>query len=67
MITDRKIRVNLTGPDGNVFCLIAMGSQLCDLLDIDRTKFTQEMKSGDYENAVMTFQKYFGEFFILHR
>jgi hypothetical protein len=63
----RTIELNLTGPDGNVFNLIGVGRRLCKQLGIDKGEFTREMISGDYENAVTTFENYFGEFVILYR
>ena len=32
-----------------------------------KNKFIEEMKSGDYENLVTTFDKYFGDYVILER
>jgi hypothetical protein len=43
-----NIVIDLTGPEGNAFCL-------------------EEMKSGNYENLVATFDKYFGDYVILER
>lgn len=61
------LEVDLTGPDGNVFNLIGMGRNMCGPLGIDKDQFVKEMMSGDYENAVQTFEKYFGDFVILFR
>lgn len=62
-----KLEIDLTGPDGNVFHLIAIGANMCGQLGMDKNKFTKEMMSGDYENAINTFEKYFGEFVILYK
>ena len=59
--------IDLTGPDGNVFNLIGVGSKLCKELGLDRNEFRKEMTSGNYEHAVQTFDKYFGEFVTLIR
>jgi hypothetical protein len=62
-----KLEIDLTGPDGNVFHLIGMGRNMCGQLGIDKAEFTKEMMSGDYENAVNTFEKYFGDFVIMYK
>ena len=62
-----KLEIDLTGPDGNVFHLIAIGSNMCGQLGMDKNEFTKEMMSGDYENAINTFEKYFGDFVIMYK
>ncbi len=61
------LEIDLTGPDGNVFNLIGIGKNMCGQLGIDKDQFTKEMMSSDYENAVNTFEKYFGEFVLLYK
>lgn len=65
--TPREIVIDLTGSDGNVFYLIGQGRKFCKQLGLDSNEFTTKMMSGDYENAVTTFDKYFGEFVTLLR
>jgi hypothetical protein len=36
-------------------------------LDLDGNQIIEEMKSGNYENLVTTFDKYFGDYVILER
>ena len=67
--------INLDGPDGNVFSLMATAYRLGKDLRIHIDSFgdptdlgediIEEMKYGDYVNAVKTFDKYFGEYVIL--
>ena len=63
----RRVVIDLTGPDGNAFVLIRTANKFARQLSLDAEKITAEMKSGDYENLVMTFDKYFGEYVILER
>ena len=63
----REIVIDLTGSDGNVFNLIGQGRRFCKQLGLDTNEFTTKMMSGDYENAVTTFDNYFGEFVTLLR
>jgi hypothetical protein len=61
------IEIDLTGEQGNVFYLIGTGMNYCRQLGLDKDKFLKEMTSGDYENSVKVFDKYFGHFVILSR
>jgi hypothetical protein len=62
-----QIEIDLTGPDGNVFYLIAQGGRFCKQLGLNSEVFTRRMMSGDYENAIKVFEEYFGEFVTLYR
>jgi hypothetical protein len=61
------IEIDLTGPDGNAFVLIGYGSRLAKQLGLDKDAIQKEMMSGDYENLLKVFDKYFGEFVTLYR
>lgn len=62
-----KVEIDLTGPDGNVFVLIGIGNRYCKQLGLSTQEFSTKMMSGDYENAVNVFEKYFGSFVTLYR
>jgi hypothetical protein len=62
-----KLEIDLTGPNGNVFYLIATGGRLCKQIGLNSEMFTRRMTSGDYENAVATFEEYFGDYVTLYR
>jgi len=59
--------INLDGPDGNVFALMATAKGLAFRfgLEITPDELVAEMMSGDYVNAVKTFDKYFGSVVVL--
>ena len=61
--------LDLTGPDGNAYALLAYAKRYAkDLGMMDKWKDVEkEMTSGDYEHLVQTFDKYFGDFVILER
>ena len=61
------LEIDLTGPNGNVFYLIATGGRLCKEFGLNSEMFYRRMTSGDYENAVATFEEYFGDFVTLYR
>ena len=66
-IKKTQIEMDLTGPEGNVFVLIGTAMNLARQFGIDDEMIKEQMMSGDYENAVQTFDKHFGEHVILYR
>ena len=71
MIRDKQqqseIVIDLTGPDGNAFALLAYAKRFAQQLSYDFDQIKNEMTSGDYENLVQVFDEYFGDFVILER
>jgi len=70
MIRERVARtpvIDLTGPEGNAFALMALASRYARDLGLDSDAVIAEMKSSDYENLVQVFDRYFGEYVILER
>jgi hypothetical protein len=59
--------IDLTGPQGNAFFLLSQAGQYARDLGLDSDQVITEMKSGDYENLVQVFDRYFGEYVILER
>jgi hypothetical protein len=59
--------IDLTGPQGNAFFLLGQAEQYARQLGIDSDQIIEEMKSGDYENLVAVFDRYFGNYVILER
>jgi hypothetical protein len=62
-----EIIIDLTGPDGNAFALLGYAGQFAKQLGMDFAPINKEMTSGDYENLLEVFDKYFGDFVILER
>ena len=71
MILEKKqtkgIEIDLTGPQGNAFFLLGTAKNLAKQLELNSSEILDEMRSGDYENLVQTFDKYFGSFVTLYR
>ena len=59
--------IDLTGPAGNAFSLMGNAKRFARQLGLDGDKIIEEMKSGDYENLISVFDKYFGDYVILER
>lgn len=62
-----EIVIDLTGPEGNAFFLLGYASRFSKQLGLDSEAVLSEMKSGDYENLIEVFDRYFGDFVILER
>lgn len=59
--------IDLTGPDGNAYVLLGYASSYAKQLGLPFDKIRDEMTSGDYENLIQVFDRYFGSFVILER
>ena len=59
--------IDLTGPQGNAFFLMGQAGQYARQLGLNGDMIINEMKSGNYENLVQVFDRYFGEYVILER
>lgn len=55
--------IDLTMEEGNVFSLIGMALKLAKPLEKDGPAIMKEMMASDYGNAIVVFDREFGEFF----
>lgn len=68
-----KRKLDLRGPDGNAYVVLNIAQNFCkQLKDVDSKKYDwekikAEMTSGDYENLINVFDKYFGDFIDIYR
>tara|TARA_R100001082_G_scaffold80208_1_gene47401 strand:+ start:144 stop:386 length:243 start_codon:yes stop_codon:yes gene_type:complete len=63
---DHDLVINLDGPDGNAFALMAYAKQFArDMGYASDEVILNNMMAGDYKNLVRTFDHYFGTFVIL--
>ena len=65
--TKGKIKIDLTGPDGNVFMLIGMASRWAKQMGLNASEISAEMMSGDYEHLLSVMEKHFGDHIIMYR
>jgi hypothetical protein len=61
------IEIDLTGPQGNAFYILGVAKSLCKQLDFNESFVLNEMKSGDYDNLIEVFDKYFGSVVTMYR
>ena len=62
-----RYQIDLTGPDGNAYCLLGYAHNYAKQLDYNWEKIEAEMTSADYEHLVERFDYYFGTFVDLLR
>ena len=70
MIVSKQHRqpvIDLTGPDGNAYYLLAQAESLARRLNLNSATILHQMRAGDYENLVQVFDRYFGDYVILER
>ena len=66
----RKIEIDLSGPKGNAYVLLAYASKFCRMLEYDRDleeRILDEMRLTDYEGLLHTFDREFGTFVVMWR
>ncbi len=63
----KKLELDLTGSEGNAFCLLGYAHKLSKQLHKDYSDIKKRMTSGDYENLLKVFDEEFGEYVILYR
>ena len=66
-LKNRRQRVDLTGPDGNVFVLMALANKWARELALDDERIIADMKSSNYEHAVDVMEREFGEHVDFYR
>ena len=65
-----KIEIDLAGPEGNAFNLLAIASKLSRKLKYSSDKeqaIQLEMTKSDYSNLIEVFDKHFGNYVILYK
>jgi len=65
-----EIVIDLTGPQGNAFNLIALASNFGKQLGMSSSyikEIQNNMMSGDYENLIQVFDNEFGSLVILEK
>lgn len=59
--------IDLTGPDGNAFFLLAKAKGWARQLGLDYDKICEEATTGDYENLLQVLDQHFGDYVIFER
>ncbi len=61
------IEIDLTGPNGNAFYLLALASQLSKQLSKNGDEISEEMMKGDYDHLLTVFDREFGQYVTLYK
>lgn len=62
---NEKRFIDIRGPEGNAYCILGAANNLSKQLghsDSEKAAIRDEMTSGDYENLISVFDKYYGDF-----
>lgn len=62
-----EIVIDLTGPQGNAYCLLGYAADYAKQLGLDAEPILADMKSADYEHLIEVFDKHFGDYIVLER
>jgi hypothetical protein len=65
-IDDTVIELDLAGPLGNAWNLMAIAKEASKKLGLDPVGIIEEMRSKDYNHLLRVFEKYFGEYYTLY-
>ena len=60
-----KMYIDIDGPNGNAFYLMAVARDFSKTLDLDEDEILGDMKMGDYLNLLNVFEDNFGDFVVL--
>ena len=63
----REFVIDLTGPEGNAFCLMGYAKKLSRQLGLDSKAIIDEMTARDYEHLLEVFDRHFGDYVVLER
>jgi hypothetical protein len=70
---EKRIEIDLTGPNGNAFALMGIARNIAKQLDragandVEIDVIIKDMMSGDYEHLLEVFEKHFGDLVIMYR
>lgn len=62
---NRKMEIDLSGPEGNSFCIMGYARKFAKQLDMPKDQIDEminDMMSSDYEHLIEVFDKHFGSF-----
>ena len=63
----KEFVIDLTGPDGNAYALMAYAERFARQLGLNSEKIIEDMMASDYENLLQVFDSNFGSYVILER
>ena len=64
---ERRIEVDLTGPQGNAFCVLGLAHDLAKQTGKDWEDIRKRMTSGEYDNLINVFEAEFGDQVVMYK
>lgn len=64
---EKRLEIDLTGPQGNAFFLLGTAKKLAGQLGKDWEDINKRMRSGDYESLLKVFEEEFGDYVLMYR
>lgn len=64
---DERPQIDLTGPDGNAYVLMAKAKRWAEQLGKDGDKIIERMMASDYENLLKVLEEEFGDYVDFYR
>lgn len=64
---EKRIEIDLSGPQGNAYCLMGAARRLARDLGKDEEGIVGKMMEGNYENLLAIFEKEFGDYVVMYR
>ena len=64
---ERRIEVDLTGPQGNAFCVLGLAHDLAKQTGKDWEDIRKRMTSGEYDNLINVFEAEFGDQVVIYK
>ena len=63
----KRIEIDLSGPDGNAFVLLSYAKRWCKDLGMDYEPLRRELTTCDYSHLLNTLDKHFGRYVIFYK
>ena len=64
---EKRLEIDLTGPQGNAFFLLGTAKKLAKQTGKDWEDINKRMTSEDYDNLLKVFEEEFGEYVIMYK
>jgi hypothetical protein len=67
---NQKIEIDLRGPEGNAFALLAIANKIGRQLGLhpdERGAINAEMMASDYDNLIKVMDRHFGDYVIMYK
>ena len=64
---EKRMEIDLTGPQGNAYCLLGYAQQLAKQLGKDGTRIRKDMMANSYEHLLKVFESEFGDYVVMYR